>query len=106
MIDLLRKLIREEIGRDLKSPIPDTMDWKKFPGIHVIMAADPQSGGYLCQVKVDDRDDLSTNQIMMKDEHSAVFWCRTHAEDIRRKLMNDPGFGSSDPLSFPMGNDD
>jgi hypothetical protein len=106
MIGLLRKLIREEIGRDLKSPFPDTMDWRKFPGIHVIMTADPSSGGYLCQIKVDGSDELSTDMVMMKDESSAMFWCRGEAERIRRLLINEPGYNKMSKTPFPSGNGD
>lgn len=108
MMDLLRKLIREEIGRDLKSTRPDPLTWRSYDGIHVIIAADAASGHYQCQVKVDGRKDLSTSIRTFKDETEAMSWCRINADNIRKKLLGSPGSSIVPPPAalFPSGNGD
>jgi len=86
-ISLLRKLIREEIGRDLKSPRPDTMNWRDFPGVHVVITADPINNCYFARVTVKDRDDLSTPSRRFKSENDATFWARDRAERAYRSLL-------------------
>jgi hypothetical protein len=86
-LSLLRKLIREEIGRDLKSPRPDTMNWRDFPGVHVMITADPVNGCYNARVTVKDREDLSTPNRRFKSENDASFWARDKAERAYRALL-------------------
>lgn len=97
MIDILRKLIQEELGRDLESPRPDPLDWKSYPGVHVMITADPVGGVYISQVKVDDRDDLSTPARRFKSENDAMFWARSKAEHAYKTLVNTPGFTHNGP---------
>lgn len=87
-ISTLRKLIREEIGRDLKSPRPDTMNWRDFPGVHVIITADPVNNCYFARVTVKDREDLSTPSRRFKSENDANFWARDRAERAYRTLLS------------------
>jgi hypothetical protein len=86
-ISLLRRLIREELGRDLKSPRPDTLNWRDFPGVHVIITADPVNDCYIARVTVKDRDDLSTPSRRFKTENDASFWARDRAERAYRSLL-------------------
>jgi hypothetical protein len=86
-ISLLRRLIREELGRDLKSPRPDTLNWRDFPGVHVIITADPVNDCYIARVTVKDRDDLSTPSRRFKTENDASFWARDRAERAHRSLL-------------------
>jgi hypothetical protein len=97
MIKLLRKLIQEELGRDLESPRPDPLNWRDYPGVHVIITADPVGGVYVAQVKVDDHDDLSTPMRRFKSEHDAMFWARDKADRAYKQLLNDPGFNPNKP---------
>ena len=108
MTSLLRKLIREEIGRDLKSTRPDPLTWRSYDGIHVIITVDAASGHYQCQVKVDDRKDLSTIIRTFKDETEAMSWCRIKAENIRKKLLGSSESSIIPPPAalFPNGNGD
>jgi hypothetical protein len=108
MISLLRKLIREELGRDLKSPRPDPLTWQSYPNIHVMITADPSSGAYKCQIKVDNRKDLSTPQQTFADETSAMFWAREKAEMINRKLnlVSSDSNNTESPAIFSKGNGD
>lgn len=87
-ISTLRRLIREEIGRDLKSPRPDTMNWRDFPGVHVIITADPINNCYFARVTVKDREDLSTPSRRFKSENDANFWARDRAERAHRALLS------------------
>jgi hypothetical protein len=86
-ISLLRRLIRDELGRDLKSPRPDTLNWRDFPGVHVIITADPVNDCYIARVTVKDRDDLSTPSRRFKTENDASFWARDRAERAHRSLL-------------------
>lgn len=86
-ISLLRRLIREELGRDLKSPRPDTLNWRDFPGVHVIITADPVNDCYIARVTVKDREDLSTPSRRFKTENDASFWARDRAERAYRSLL-------------------
>jgi len=45
-IELLRKLVREELGRNLQTPpaIDRMMDWRRLPGVEVTIAPDPVAG--------------------------------------------------------------
>lgn len=95
MIDILRALIREELGRDLKSPRPDPLTWKDYPGIHVMITADPINSVYLAQVKVEDQDELSTPTRRFKTEQDAMFWARDKADRAFKQLMNTPGYTSN-----------
>ena len=97
MIDLLRKLIREELGRDLKSPRPDPLTWKDYPGVHVMITADPVGGVYIAQVQVDDNDSLSTPSRRFKSENDAMFWARDKADQAYKILLNSPGFDPNKP---------
>jgi hypothetical protein len=84
---MLRKLIREEISRDLKSPRPDTMNWKDYPGVHVVITADPINNCYQARVTVKDREDLSTPTRRFKSENDASFWARDKADRAYRALL-------------------
>jgi hypothetical protein len=108
MISLLRKLIREEIGRDLKSPRPDPLTWQSYPNIHVMITADPANGSYMCQVKVKDNDELSTPMRSFKSENDAMFWARNKAEEINKKvnLVSDVVNTTKDTAIFSRGNGD
>lgn len=88
MIEMLRKLIREELGRDLESPRPDPLSWKDYPGIHVMITADPVNNSYVASVKVKEDESLSTPVRRFKSENDAMFWARNKAEDAYRKLLN------------------
>lgn len=92
MIELLRELIKEELGRDLKSPRPDPLTWKDYPGIHVIITADPVGSVYLAQVKVDEHDELSTAMRRFKSENDATFWARDKADRAYKVLLGTPGY--------------
>jgi hypothetical protein len=92
MIGLLRKLIREELGRDLKSPRPDPLTWKSYPNIHVEIYPFAVDGTYTAKVTVDDRDDLTTPMRKFKSEQDATFWARDNADRAYKSLLNTPGY--------------
>lgn len=108
MMNLLRKLIREEIGRDLKSPRPDPLTWQSFPNIHVMIVADPANGSYMCQIKVKDNDELSTPMRSFKSEDDAMFWARNKAEELNKKLnlADVSAVKTNMPAIFSKGNGD
>lgn len=107
-MNLLRKLIREEIGRDLKSPRPDPLTWQSFPNVHVMIVADPANGSYMCQIKVKDNDELSTPMRSFKSEDDAMFWARNKAEELNKKLnLTDASTVKTNmPAIFSKGNGD
>ena len=85
MMNLLKALIREELGRDLKSPRPDPLTWKDYPGV------------YIAQVKVEDDESLSTPARRFKSEQDAMFWARDKADRAYKSLLNSPGFDPNKP---------
>lgn len=88
MMNLLKLLIREELGRDLESPRPDPLDWKSYPGIHVMITADPVGNKYVAQVKVENDESLSTPVHNFKTEADAMGWARMKADHAYNKMMN------------------
>jgi hypothetical protein len=97
MIDLLRRLIYEELGRDLESPRPDPLDWKSYPGIHVMISANPVENCYIAQVKVDGDDSLSTPARKFKTEQDAMFWARSKSDAAYKKLLSNPDYDPNEP---------
>lgn len=97
MMKLLKALIKEELGRDLKSPRPDPLNWRDYPSINVTITADPVGGVYIAQIKVDEREDLSTPSRRFKSEHDAMFWARDKAERAYKVLLGTPGYDPNKP---------
>jgi len=95
MIELLRRLIREELGRDLKSPRPDPLTWRGYPDIHVEIHPFAADGTYAAKVTVKDRDDLTTPMRKFKSEQDAMFWARDKAEKAYKAMLNVPGYSSN-----------
>jgi hypothetical protein len=62
-----------------------------------MITADPVGGVYIAQVKVDERDDLSTPSRRFKSENDAMFWARSKAEPAYKTLVNTPGFTHDGP---------
>lgn len=99
MIDLLRALIREELGRDLKSPRPDPLNWRSYPDIQVEIHPYASDGTYSAKVTVADRDDLTTPMRKFRSEQDAMFWARDKADRAYKILLNSPGY---DPNKHPF----
>lgn len=95
MINVLRRLIREELGRDLKSPRPDPLTWKNYPDVQVEIHPLTMDGTYSVKITVKDRPDLSTPMRKFKSEQDAMFWARDKAERAYKALLNSPGYDSN-----------
>lgn len=89
---LLALLIKEELGRDLESPRPDPLNWRDYPGIHVIITADPVGNKYIAEIEVEDDESLSTGAHDFTSEAAAMGWARMKADHAFNKLMNRPGY--------------
>ena len=99
-LSILRKIIREEVGRDFKTVGPDEppYDFTNLdPRIDVNFYPNPASGGFWAYVEVEDHPELSTPQRIFKDQDDALNFCRTHAEKAHRWLMNN----EKDPVYIP-----
>jgi len=92
IIKLLRKIIKEELGRDLESPRPDPLTWRDYPGINVNVTADPIGNRYVAKVEVDGHEDLSTWSHSFSSENDAMHWARVQAEKAFKTLMNSNGY--------------
>lgn len=92
MIELLRALIQEELGRDLKSPRPDPLTWRSYPDIHVEIHPFAADGTYSAKVTVKDREDLTTPMRKFRSEQDAMFWARDKAERAYKAMLNSPGY--------------
>ena len=74
---LLRLLIREELGRNIRS-IPDVdamQNWRHLDGIDAQVTADPGSNGWHVKISTADGK-VSLPLKYFSDENSANFWAR------------------------------
>lgn len=86
-IELLRKLIKEEIGRNIKTaPHQDAMtDWRHIDGIDANIFVSPKNGGWYVKITSEDEE---LPYRLFKDETSAKFWAREQVLKLQRKKMN------------------
>ena len=82
----LRALIREEIGRNLRTVADRMMDWRNLPGVEANIAVEPSSMGYL--VTVTDAETRETATKFFKEESEAVHFAKTRSFEIYRKKVS------------------
>lgn len=81
-------LIREELGRNMRSPpAEDVMrDWRHLPGVHASITVDPGNGSW--QVMISDEVSNDRLPIMaFKQESEAIHYARKTAFDIYNRRM-------------------
>jgi hypothetical protein len=92
-IRLLRDIIREELGRNMRSPPAEDImrDWRHLPGIHATITVDPVGGSW--QVMINDevsKEKLPT--MSFKQESEAIHYARKTAFDIyNRRIQGGSG---------------
>jgi len=85
---ILRDIIREELGRNMRSPpAEDVMqDWRHVDGIHADVSPAPSQGGWY--VKITTEDGVGdTPMRFFGDETSAKFWARNEVMKLQNKKM-------------------
>ena len=87
-ISTLRKIIREEIGRNYRTLNNEPFTWKDYKDIDIQIYAN-QHNGIDAEVKCSKRPDLNTGIQSFQDEGTATGWARKHADRIHRILLND-----------------
>ena len=86
-ISNLRKIIREEIGRNYRTLNNDPFTWKDYKDIETSIYAN-QKGGFDAEVKCEKRPDLNTGIQSFPDEATADHWARMHAERMMRMMLS------------------
>jgi len=86
-IDLLRHLIREEIGRNYHTIDNDPYSYEDYPGIIIDVYPTAQGNAYEAQVTCEFDDSLSTPKRSFPTEEDAQHFVRQHAEQIHRSRL-------------------
>jgi len=77
-------------GRNFKTVDNDPYSYKDFPGIEVEEYGG-EDGGYWVKIDVKDKPELSTPARMFSGQEDAQHFLRKNVEEIKIKLMNQPG---------------
>ena len=85
-IKALRRIIREEIGRNYHTIDNDPYSWKDHEGIEVELY--PTQDGYFAKVTVDFNDNLSTDLRKFSNEEEATMFARKNVEIAVRHKMS------------------
>ena len=87
-IELLRKLVREELGRNIQSPpAVDVMrDWRHLPGVQASVYVDPSKGVWYVDV-TDEETGKKHPTMGFAQESEAVHYARKTAFDIYNNNM-------------------
>lgn len=92
-IRLIRRLVREELGRNIQSPpaIDVMRDWRHLPGVHASVYVDPSKGVWY--VDITDEDEGRKYPTMgFAQESEAIHHARKTAFDIyNRKMQGNVG---------------
>ena len=86
-ISTLRKIIREEIGRNYRTLDNEPFTWKDYKDIEVNVYAN-QSDGFDSEVKCLSQPSWNTGIQSFQDEGTANHWARMHAERMMRKSFS------------------
>ncbi|MBK26050.1 MAG: hypothetical protein CME70_18785 [Halobacteriovorax sp.] len=88
IIQLLRKLIKEEIGRNYHTLDNDPYSWEDYPGMEIDIYPADNGNEYHVKITVDGNKELSTPLRVFSNEEEARSFARNHADVARRKLLN------------------
>ena len=81
---LLRKLIREEIGRNYHTIDTDPYSYEDYPGINIEIYPSSRGQSFEAQVTCDFNDSLSTPKRAFNTQEDAENFIRQHVEKINR----------------------
>ena len=84
---LIRKILREEIGRNYHTIDNDPYSWEDYPDIHADIYPLANGGQWHVKVTVDFDDDLSTPARTFATEDDARNFARQHVEKANRARM-------------------
>lgn len=100
--ELIKQIIKEEIGRDYKTTIDIMMDYRRLPGIDVQIVSIPSQGGFKVTV-TDENQPQNTRSGFFKDYQEAGFFAKKEAMKIyNSNLSKDTSLTVSDEFG-PMG---
>ena len=86
--ELLRKVIREEIGRNYHSiETGPGYSYEDYPGINISIYPSNRGEAYQAQVTCDFDDSLSTPTRAFNTQEDAENFVRQHAEKINRNRL-------------------
>ena len=86
---LIRKIIREEIGRNYHTLDTDPYTWRDYEDVHFEIHPDIGADGWYASVECESDPSLSTGEHKFEDEQSAEHWARMKSEEIMRATIND-----------------
>jgi len=84
---LLRKLIREEIGRNYHTIDTDPYSYEDYPGINIEVYPSNRGQSFEAQVTCDFDDSLSTPKRAFSTQEDAENFIRQHVEKINRNRL-------------------
>ncbi len=87
-IGQLRKIIREELGRNLRTLDNDPYTWEDYKDVTVDTWVDTSNDKHFAKVDCISDPSLSLPAKSFPDEHSADHWARMQAERIMRSTLN------------------
>jgi hypothetical protein len=85
----LRRIIREEIGRNYHTLDTDPYTWKDYDDVHYEVHPNIGEDGWYARVDCKSNPSLSTDEHKFADEQSAEHWARMKSEEIMRATIND-----------------
>jgi len=84
----LRKIIREEIGRNYRTLDTDPYNWEDYADVEVETWVDPTDDTHHAKVDCVSDPSLSAGEKSFQDEFSASHWARMQAEYIMKATLN------------------
>ena len=87
-LQTLRSVIREEIGRNMRTLDNDPYNWEDYKDVEVETWVDPSSNRHFAKVECVSDPSLSAGEKSFSDEHSASHWARMQSERIMKATIN------------------
>ena len=84
----LRRIIREEIGRNYHTLDNDPYSWREYSDIKVEIHPDVGTERWTAEVDCLSDPSLSTGEQRFADEQSAEHWARMQADEIMRQTIS------------------
>ena len=84
----LRKMIREELGRNLRTIDNDPYTWEDYEDVQVETWHDTSQDKHFVKVDCISDPNLSIPEKSFPDEHTASHWARMQADQIMRKTLD------------------
>ena len=88
LIEYVREVLKEEIGRNYKTLDNDPYSWQDYPDIYVNIYPMSDGGLWAAQVDVAFDDKLSTPLRTFASEADAEAFARSKADEANRSRMN------------------